>query len=224
MKFKTLAAAALMVCSVAANANSVVASAATFDGTVIDFNAFDGYYLPQIDAGSLVTSLDLGSGVTLSTTAFAIVGADNADLNQNGAWTVVGNENRDGNFVSTAFTNNSGSLTFSFATGMQKVGVFANQFQDEGKPVNSIQVTALDRNGFVLQTFTANIDTAADGYDEGMFIGFERSSADIYSFVLTDGSFVVDNLTVSAVPEPESFAMLLAGLLGVAAAARRRKA
>lgn len=223
MKLKTLTAAVLMTVTAAAQAASISAPSATFAGTVIDFNAFDGYVLPQVDMGVLVTDLDVGGGVSLTTTAFANVGADNAELGTNGAWTVLGNSNRDGNFVSTAFTKNTGSLTFSFATAQQQVGIFANQFQSAGV-LNSLSFSALDMAGNVLETASVSIDTDELGYDEGMFIGFQRDSADIYGFALTDGSFVVDNLTISAVPEPETYAMLLAGLAAIGAAARRRRA
>jgi hypothetical protein len=227
MKIKTLAAAALMVVSAAAQAASIQSSSATFAGTVIDFNGFDGHLLPQIDLTipslpSLVTSLNLGSGVTLSTSFYSVVGANDANLDQNGQWTNFGIGIRDGNFVSSAFIGNTGSMIFSFASAQQNVSIFANQFQQANVP-NRLTFTALDGFGNTLESSTVSIDTAADGYDEGMFIGFQRSSADIRSFVLTDGSFVVDNLTISAVPEPESYAMLLAGLAAIGAAVRRRK-
>ncbi|PPD51839.1 MAG: hypothetical protein CTY10_09985 [Methylotenera sp.] len=221
MKLATLTMVALMAASSVAQAASIEASSATFAGTVIDFNNFDGYILPQIDSGNLITSLDLGSGVTLTTTPFSVVGQNAFSLEENGIWTVVGNTNRDGNFVSTAFESGNGAINFSFATAIQKVGIFANQSQALGEN-NSLQVLAYDINGNVLESFTVNIDTAWDGYDEGLFVGFERASADIYGFGISDGSFVVDNLTIAAVPEPETYAMFLAGLGLLGVATRRR--
>lgn len=223
MKFATLTIAVMFTLTLNANAASIQASTSTFTGTVIDFNNFDGYILPQIEGGSLITSLNLGSGVTLTTTPFSVVGQNAFDLDQNGLWTVIGNSNRDGNFLSTSFLLNNGAINFSFATPMQKVGIFANQSQSIGNN-NSLQVLAYDINGNVLETFTNSIDTSVDGYDEGKFIGFERSSADIYGFGLANGSFVVDNLTITAIPEPETYAMLLAGLGFMGVAVRRRNA
>jgi len=223
MKLATLTLAALMAVSSVAQAAQIVAPSATFAGTVIDFNDFDGYILPQVDAGNLITSLDLGSGVTLTTTPFSVVGQNAFDLDQNGLWSVIGNSNRDGNFVSTAFSNSIGSINFTFATPMQQVGIFANQNQalDEN---NSLQVLAYDFNGNILESFNVSIDTDFESYDEGKFVGFARASADIYGFGLTNGTFVVDNLTISAVPEPETYAMFLAGLGLLGAASRRRTA
>lgn len=223
MKLATLTFAALMAVTSVAQAASIDASSATFAGTVIDFNDFDGYLLPQFDGGSLITSLNLGSGVTLTTTPFSVVGQNAFDLDQNGLWSVIGNGNRDGNFVSTAFTTVNGSINFTFATPMQQVGIFANQNQALFEN-NSLQLLAYDFNGNVLESFNVSINTDVDGYDEGKFVGFARASADIYGFGLSNGTFVVDNLTVSAVPEPETYAMFLAGLGLLGAASRRRRA
>jgi hypothetical protein len=83
---------------------------------------------------------------------------------------------------------------------------------------------AYDFNGNVLESFNVSIDTDVNNYDEGKFVGFARASADIYRFGLSNGTFVVDNLTISAVPEPETYAMFLAGLGLLGAASRRRSA
>lgn len=223
MKLATLTLAALMAVTSVAQAASIDASSATFAGTLIDFNDFDGYILPQVDGGSLITSLNLGSGVTLTTTPFSVVGQNAFDLDQNGLWSVVGNGNRDGNFVSTAFTTVNGSINFTFATAMQQVGIFANQNQALGEN-NSLQVLAYDLNGNILESFNVSIDTDFESYDEGRFVGFTRTSADIYGFGLSNGTFVVDNLMISAVPETETYAMFLAGLGLLGAVSRRRKA
>lgn len=223
MKLATLTLAALMAVTSVAQAASIDASSATFAGTVIDFN-FDDDYLATLSSLNVTGPLNLGSGVTLVSTPFTEIGANVRDLVDNGAWTVVGNTNRDGYFLASSFFLNNGSMNFVFNTPMQQVGVFANQFQAFGTTNNSLQVLAYDINGNVLETFTSNIDTAFDSYDEGRFLGFTRASADIYGFGLSNGTFVVDNLTISAVPEPETYAMFLAGLGLLGAASRRRRA
>lgn len=208
-----LFAAALLAASVSAQAAPVIADSATFTGDVITFNEFDG-----LTVGS---SLDLGNGVTLTTTAEAIVGQYAQDLGDNGLWSVIGNDNRDGTFLASAFTTNRGEIGFSFANPVSSVGAFVNQFQATGKTSNSLLVVAYDIDGYVLESFRVSIDTDAFGYDEGKFLGFQRTNADIYGFGIVDGSVVIDNVVTSAVPEPGTWGLMLAGL-GIAGFAARR--
>lgn len=215
MKTKFFA-AALLAASAGAQAAPIIADSATFSGDVITFNEFDGLVV-----GS---SLDLGNGVTLTTTANAIVGQFAQDLGDNGLWTSIGNANRDGNFLASEFTNSRGEIGFSFATPMASVGAFVNQYQVPGKTNNSLLVVAYDIDGYILESFSVSIDTDAFGYDEGKFLGFQRATADIYGFGFVDGTMTIDNVVTSPVPEPDTLALLIAGL-GVAGmvVSRRRK-
>lgn len=213
-----LFAAALLAASVSAQAAPVIADSATFTGDVITFNEFDGL--------TVGNSLDLGHGVTLTTTANAIVGQFAQDLGDNGLWSSVGNANRDGNFLASAFTNNRGEIGFSFANPVSSVGAFVNQFQNTGKTNNKLLVVAYDIDGYVLESFQVSIDTDVYGYDEGKFLGFKRATADIYGFGFVDGSVVIDNVVTatSAVPEPGTWGLMMAGLGVAGFVARRRRA
>lgn len=211
-----LFAAALLAASVSAQAAPVVADSATFTGDVITFNEFDG-----LTVGS---SLDLGNGVTLTTTASAVAGQYAQDLGDNGLWSSIGNANRDGNFLASTFTNNRGEIGFSFANPVSSVGAFVNQYQVSGSTANSLLVVAYDVHGYVLESFRVTIDTDAFGYDEGKFLGFQRATADIYGFGFVDGSVVIDNVVTSAVPEPATWGLMLAGLGVAGFVARRRRA
>lgn len=190
-------------------------ASAPFAGTVIDFNQFDG----------LITSgpLSLGHGITLTSTPNVEVGANAQALGTNGTWTVLGDGiNRDGTFLATRFVSPRGELGFSFAAPVQRVGAFFNQNQLAGI-TNRLTLLAYDADGNVLETQTVSIDTDEFGYDEGRFLGFQRASADIHGFAVADGTFVMDNLTVSAVPEPQALALLMAGVGVTWVAARRRR-
>lgn len=217
MTSKLFAAAALVAASLSAHAASITAPSATFSGSVITFNEYDGL----VTAGTV----DLGQGVTLSATANVVLGQDAFDLGDNGLWTgYASSPDRDGHFLSTAFTAGSGVVSFTLAAPARSVGAFVNQFQNVGQTNNSMLVVAYDQQGNVLESFSVSPNTAFDGYDEGLFVGFTRAQGDIYGFGLVNGSFVVDNVTVAAVPEPASTALALVGLGVAGLAARRRRA
>jgi hypothetical protein len=209
-----LAAATLATITGTAHAAAINESTSPFVGAVIDFNAFDGL--------STSGPLDLGQGVTLTSTPTVEVGAMERTLGTNGAWTVLGDGvNRDGNFLATEFIGSRGEFGFTFSTPVSSVGAFFNQFQVAGV-TNRLSLFAYDAWGNVLETQTVHIDTDESGYDEGRFLGFQRATADIHGFGVADGTVVMDNLTISAVPEPQSLALLLAGA-GLTLLARRRQ-
>jgi hypothetical protein len=226
--------AAAAVCAGSAQGASLVADTNTLAGTgatVLDFNSFDGYLVPQVGAdGSLLTTLDLGHGITFSTVPYAVVGASAQDLGDNGLWGARGTPDTellatptgDGNFVASAFVTRRGEFGFSFAAPVRAVGAYFNQFQAPGSTGNTLELLAYDRDGNVLESFRYGVNTAWDSYNEGKFLGISRASADIYGFGVADGSFVMDNLTV-AVPEPTTYVLMLAGLLAIGLSVRARQ-
>jgi hypothetical protein len=209
-----LAVSALSLVMGTAHAAAINEATAPFAGTVIDFNDFDGLHTTG--------PVDLGHGVTLTSTPVVEVGAIERALGTNGTWTLIGDGvNRDGGFLATEFVSSRGEFGFTFSNPVSSVGAFFNQFQSAGV-TNRLTLLAYDAQGNVLETQTVHIDTDEFGYDEGRFLGFQRASADIHGFAVADGTMVMDNLTISSVPEPQSLALVLAGV-GVTMLARRRR-
>ena len=226
MTFKNVFRGAAVAASFAviggAQAASIISDTSTISGDVIDFNGYDNL----VTIGPLDVGAGAGNDVVFTSAQFARVGADNQDLQDNGLWGArfAPTPTGDGNFVASEFVARRGELGFTFATAVSSVGAFFNQFQVTGTLGNNMTLIAYDQVGNVLESFSYGINTDPLGYNEGKFLGFQRTQADIYGFGIADGTFVLDNLTYTApVPEPGTWALMFAGLGMLAGVTRRRR-
>jgi PEP-CTERM motif len=208
MKLHLIAAAAIAAATLPAQAVLIDnAGALAAPTSVIDFEAFDGFQTTGPEA--------LDANVTFSGDAGSELGAFVRDLGDNGAWG-VGNH-----FAASGFI---GELRFTFSGLSSGAGAFVNHYALDAFPGLAVVVTAYGDNNQIIETHTLNIDTAFDSYNEGLFVGITRSSADIRSLSFKGVGVVVDDFAYTApVPEPETYALMLAGLGMVGWLARRRK-
>lgn len=175
---------------------------------MVDFESFDGLYTsgPEMVAPQLVFTGDEGS----------VLGAFIADLGQNGLWG-AGNKFAASDFI--------GELRFTFADGLvsSSAGALVNHFALDPLPF-AVVISAYGDNSQIIETHTVMVDTAEDSLNEGLFLGIVRAQADIRSISFKGNGVVVDNLSFTTpVPEPGTYAMLLAGLAAVGFVAGRRR-
>lgn len=208
MYFKTLLLASAMALALPAQAALTYDVADILDPNVVDFSDFDGFLTtgPEMIAPGVIFTGDAGSQL----------GANFAALGTNGDWGA-------GNFFAAG--DAVGELRFTFANGpTQGAGALVNHFQLGDLFPFSVVVSAYGENNQIIETHTVMIDTDELSYNEGMFVGIVRGSADIRSIAYKGNYVVADNFTFTTpVPEPETYALMLAGLGLVGFMARRRK-
>ncbi len=177
------------------------------DPNAVDFSAYDGFFTtgPEMIAPGVVFTGDAGSQL----------GAYIADLGTNGTWG-AGNHFAAGDFI--------GELRFTFASGpTQGAGALVNHYQLGDLLPFSVVVSAYGDNNQIIETHTVMVDTADDSLNEGLFVGIVRPTADIRSIAFKGNYVVADDFTYTTpVPEPEAYALMLAGLGLVGFMARRR--
>ena len=216
MKQPLIAAALLAAAALPAQAAVVHAPAAVGSAlTVVDFEAFDG----------LLTHgpVTLAPGITFTGDSRAELGATSRDLGDNGLWTVIGNADRSGHFAAGGV---AGELRFTFTGALTHgAGAYVSLYTNAVLPFPlTLEVSAYGQNNQIIEThnITFNAASGSFGYDEGLFVGITRGQADIRSIAFKGVGIVADNLTVSAVPEPQGYALMLAGLGVLGLLARRR--
>ena len=176
--------------------------------SLVDFEAFDGLITtgPELVAPNLTFTGDAGSEL----------GAFIAVLGDNGLWG-AGNK-----FAATDFI---GELRFTFTDNLvsQGAGALVNHFAAPGLTFQVV-VSAYGANNQIIETHTVAVSTGANSLNEGLFLGIVRPQADIRSISFKGNAVVLDNLAFTApVPEPGTYAMLLAGFAAIAFVVGRRR-
>lgn len=190
---------------------------------VIDFNGFSPLSATSFSFTSGLGTLSTAGISFSSANAFTYGQANDVDLGINGNW---------GNGASFLSFDAIGAMTLTISfNGLttRSFGADWSLYEQDGDSRN-LTVQAFDKNGKLLESFT----TARDGVDvddndlatttnNGFFQGIRRKQADIATITITGDRIVMDNFTyTAAVPEPEGYAMFLAGLGIMGAVARRR--
>ncbi|SOD40459.1 PEP-CTERM sorting domain-containing protein [Nitrosovibrio sp. Nv4] len=170
---------------------------------VIDFENFDGFITTGPET--------VASGVSFTGTSGSVLGAFIADLGSNGLWGA-------GNHF--AATDVIGTLHFTFVNGLTSAaGALLNSHNG-----NPMFISAFADNHQIIESHIINVDTLDDSLNAGTFFGIMRPTADIRSISFTGLGLVADNVTFTTpVPEPEAYAMMLAGLGLMGLVARRRR-
>ncbi len=189
--------------------------------TTIDF---DGTGAPATFAYTTPLSNHYaGLGITFSGSG-GPNGLGGSILNKNGGFGFAAHSGTD--FLAMNTAQHTGNVeVISFATPMTAVSIWA-AYRWGSTPIDAGTITmdAFDSNGMLLATDGINasstwarLSIAQDG------ITSIRLTGPAATFQHTDRYYAYDDLQVTAVPEPESFAMLAAGLGLIGSIYRKRK-
>lgn len=217
MKLRKIAAS---VAALALGTVSAIASASTFVDTVN--NTSQESSVVNVDFGT-TTAGSAALGDVVFSDGFATF-TDGALYISNSGSVTESPDGGTGSFwsVGTSPAAQTGPGTLTFASGVAYVGFLW------GSPDLYNTVTFWS-NGTQLASFTgASSGTTAYGQDVSTYFNFYADGSDLVTsvtFASSNNAFETDNFayTVTAVPEPESYAMMLAGLGLMGFIARRRK-
>jgi len=188
---------------------SLTTSAPT--GTTTVLSTVSGTYAtaPSVVAGGFNVFAPSGESVWYGDSSFG--------LSSNGSWNNFA-------WVGGYCGSDSCTATIDLGGSFSSVGGFMN-YATPG--YGSAVISAIAADGVtVLESYALDIQApiATSGTNDGAFRGIARSGSDIAFFRLSGSYLIAHDITIAAVPEPETYAMLLAGLGVMGAVARRRKA
>lgn len=158
-------------------------------------------------------------GITWTSQGDAVFGnSAGSNFLSNGSW--------DAGLPMIGTDSDAGTMTLTFHTAVVGVGAYLNWARNpDGSPFGDAAVlSAYDATNTLLESYTLTFDTGGAD-NSGEFHGFLRSSAEIKSLTFGGAYIGAKNLEVvtAAVPEPQTYGLMLAGLVVVGAIARRRR-
>lgn len=216
-KINLIAGLLLAVTAAGANAAGTINSLADVPagGVVLNFENEDGHIFASGASYSF-------GGASFVADQQITVGQYAFDLGENGLWGGNGNH-----FLSF---DNVGAMTLDVSFNGLKTKGFAFDFsawQELGSTTPAtISVSYFDAANSLIGTHSETISPSLgwESYNLSLTSGYVSDSANIARVSITGDGVVLDNLTFTqAVPEPESYAMLLAGLGLMGVVARRRQ-
>ena len=144
-----------------------------------------------------------------------------------GGYGLAGNGVISGNPPFAGLNTDVGSMTFTFSAAVS--GVLADTNWAISGFSRGLPITAsiFDSGNALLETITFSNDGTLNDLAPGYW-GFSRGSADIASLTLSNGFIIARDFSVlaepnGAVPEPASWALMIAGFGLVGSAMRRRR-
>ena len=201
---RLIAAAALaLATSFSAHAVSVTSLAGSTTYGFPTINVFSAG--PETVAAGITWSSQSGNSVFGYTGGYGFA--------DNGGWS---------NLSMIGSNDGSSTMRIDFASAVSGVGAFMNYAAGYG---DAAVIAVYDSSNALIESYTLNFSTGG-GTNTGEFHGFKESSANISYMTLTGSYIGAANLEVvqaPAVPEPETYALMLGGLGALAFVARRRK-
>ncbi len=212
---KSLALTAALVAASAAHAVPVVALAGSTTYAIPAVNLFTNG--PQDIAPGITWTANGGSNVS-------VFGYDGGyGFSANGIW--------DAGLSMIGTNSQTADMRIDFAAAVSGVGAYVNYAPNVADPA---VISIFDSTNALLESYTLSflvdtsqvgLNTTQAGYNLGEFHGFLQSTNNI-SYMTLSGSYIgaanLETVSVGAVPEPETYALMMAGLGVMAWVARKR--
>lgn len=201
---------------------ALVTTDAGYTGPVLDLSAYKtGNYNFTFGPAAIP------GGITFTRSTDTASNSGNGAVLGQGSYGLADNGSFGGDAVYAGLDGSEGYIRFTLDAPVSSFGVYVNYAPGVG---DNPTIAALDQFNNVIESYDLAVDAPVStpgGFNQFAFRGITLNSKSIYTLQLSNSYIIAAgaaNGQTPPVPEPETYALLLAGLGVVAMAARRRKA